>query len=856
MIKLTAAQQTAVETGRYKHFVRFTLEGSTLTLGENEIWEKGFQVDQAVSGQSSFELGACVVNQLKVDIYNPSGQYQNTDFLGKPVYAYIELYNEDMTTVIGEVSKGHYIVDEADTNGGVIHLTCLDMMTMLDTPYSEVTTVYPATLYNIVNDIATKFGLTLSLDGASWLPTGISSNYTVTNRPTEDVTCRDVLSAVCQATGNYATIDRLGRLLITRYDTDFISETGSDYSTYEYHDVTPSELFSLSRDEAQVVLTGVSVEVGETAYTAGTDEYMIHVKDNSMINAGEEQTFATALNGVINGWNFRPFDAKCLTNMCMEAGDNILLTDTLGNIYKSVVTHMEYFAGQNQRVECNAESAVVNASTRYSQAARSAAKAVKNYDSTVNNYIDLVSKGLGMYRSLITDPDDPTSQIYAFHNEETLANSTFCMFENANGIQVGRRDTTSDPWTYTSASVEDAVVLAQTLVANTAIIDALFSNDVTVTGALHSDDYIPAATGASPPYSQQGMGLDFGEKEFEAENFAVDANGNLFAKGATFEDIDVTGGRITLNDDGGAINPNLRIYKENSEDYGTTIGSVSWSKEWYDPNDTARFYYYAWEFDKGEMSGHVADDAMRLRINWQKGTIETTGNVTAGWDLYVGNDLSVDGNIENYGVPTPLTANPTGGTANDTRAFWVNKGACYCVISATNQLHGQPSQYGIVESRVIGNEVFQLWHTQPNGDIYVRGANTSTTAMPSWKPLQNYIHNSGNWTPTCPRANITASSGKWFQNGGMVLLYGEFTFSSSQTNKGSLFIDLASLPSIARNGKGIIGMGMAEVMFSFSGNADINDNVFFTHIGAASTVATDSAVVGKRLRFYLHCMNW
>lgn len=731
MIKLTAAQQTAIDNGQYKHFGRFTLDPeTTLTLGEDEIWERGFEVDQAVSGQSAFEIGACVVNQFKVEVYNPNGRYQTTDFLGKPVYAYIELY--DGETVIGEVSKGHYIVDEADTNGGVIHLTCLDTMTMLDTPYSEVTTTYPATLYNIVNDIATKFGLTLSLDGTAWLPTGISSNYTVTNRPTEDVTCRDVLSAVCQATGNYATIDRLGQLLITRYDVAFMAETGSDYTGYDFHDITPSELFSLSRAEAQVMLTGVSVEVEDAAYTAGTDEYMFHVKDNPMINAGEEQTFATALNGVINGWNFRPFDAKCLTDMCMEAGDNVLLTDTLGNIYKSVITHTEYFAGQNQRVECNAESAAVNASTRYSQAARSAAKLVKNYDSTVNNYIDLVSKGLGMYRSLITDPDDPTSQIYAFHNEETFANSTFCMFENANGIQVGRRDTTSDPWTYTSASVEDAVVLAQTLVANTAIIDALFSNDVTVTGALHSDDYVPAAPGASPPYSQAGMGLDFGEKEFEGENFAIDANGKLYANGAEFSGAEITGGRITLTDDGSDVNPNLRIYKQNSENYGTTIGSVSWAKEWYDPNDTAGYYYYAWKFNNGEMLGCVADDAMRMRLNWQNGTIETTGNVTAGWDLSVGNDLSVDGDIENYGVPTWLASNPTGGTANDTRAFWVSKGACYCTFTKTGQLNGQPYQYGMVESRVVGNEVWQLWHTQPNGGLAYRGANGNTTAMPSW----------------------------------------------------------------------------------------------------------------------------
>ena len=649
MITVTAAQQAAIDAGRYKHFARFTLDSShTLTIGEDKIWQNGYKIDRAVSGRSKFELGACVVNQFKLDIYNPNGQYQNTDFLGKTVYAYIELYDAN-DTVIGTISKGYYVVDEADTNGQMVKLTSLDVMMLLDHPYSDVSTSFPATLYQIASGIASTCGLTLVLDGNTWLPSGITSNYTVTARPEEDVTCRDMLSAVCQATANYATIDRNGQLSITRYDTAFIAETGSTYTGYDYHDINTTNLYSLSRDEAQVTITGVSVEAGDVTCTAGTDTYLLHIKDNPVINSGQEQTFATAINGVINGWNFRPFEASCRSNLLMEAGDNAVLTDTLGNVYKSIVTHMEYSAGGKQKVECNAEPASVNAATRYSTAAQASSKAIRVYDSTVNSYIDMVSNAYGMYRSLITDPNDASSQIYAFHNASTMANSTFCMFENALGIRVGRRDATTDPWVYSSAQASDAVALVQLLTADTAIINQLFSQDITVGGALHSSDYVAASPGADPPYSQAGMGLDFGDKEFEAEKFAIDANGKLYANGAEFSGAQITGGSIELTDDGTSVNPNLRIYKQNSDDYGTTIGSTYWAKEWYDPNDAAHWYYYAWFFRNGEMVGRVADDVMRMRLDWQNGTIEAIGNITSDYgDIYSGGTIEAEGDVTAY----------------------------------------------------------------------------------------------------------------------------------------------------------------------------------------------------------------
>lgn len=167
-------------------------------------------------------------------------------------------------------------------------------------------------------------------------------------------------------------------------------------------------------------------------------------------------------------------------------------------------------------------------------------KKIAMYDAAVQRFTNLLANAYGMYRSEIEDPDHPGAYIYALHNADTYETSTFAMYSNSGGLFMAVRESVEDTWTITSALASNGEALVKSIAANSAIIDILLSRDVTVTGALHSDDYIPAATGASPPYSQQGMGLDFGEKEFEAENFAIDSFGRLFAKAGEIAGWEIT----------------------------------------------------------------------------------------------------------------------------------------------------------------------------------------------------------------------------------------------------------------------------------------------------------------------------
>ncbi len=73
-------------------------------------------------------------------------------------------------------------------------------------------------------------------------------------------------------------------------------------------------------------------------------------------------------------------------------------------------------------------------------------------------------------------------------------------------------------------------------------------------------------------------------------------------------------------------------------------------------------------------------------------------------------------------------------TSDDTPARWVELGNGTFYFSLTGCLISQPKQWGFVINHVAAADVFQIWHSQPSGDICIRSGNGNGWA------------NNGNWT--------------------------------------------------------------------------------------------------------------
>lgn len=120
---------------------------------------------------------------------------------------------------------------------------------------------------------------------------------------------------------------------------------------------------------------------------------------------------------------------------------------------------------------------------------------------------------------------------------------------------------------------------------------------------------------------------------------------------------------------------------------------------------------------------------------------------------------------ETAGIPF-LGENVTGGSANDTTAFWVGKKSGLAWFSSNDMLVNQPSQYGFLINYINGTDVFQMFCDQNEGDIYFRSGDSINNWFKNWA----VVYDSSNLTPD----DIGAMSSRVKKESGDIIdLYGK-----------------------------------------------------------------------------------
>ena len=284
-------------------------DGTTLNLTNDDIWNGGVTIEDAVSS-GTFEVGSAVINQCTIVINNIYDKFTKYDFKEAVVSVQLGIdLNEtefdidaddetesSYTPRIEKIKKGVYTVDDTKYNGSIITLTCIDNMGKFDRAYSESKLEYPATLKAIVMDACDICGVTLNTPDFS------HSDYIINTRPTDAaVTFREVIAWCGQISGNYCRCNVNGQLELKWFNQSLLEKTlinlipdslfddgiaswkavdskiGTD--TIEY-----KEMLSIIPDAGK---TGYAVEAVSnlklaTNYTIGGQFFMQYPEDNDV----------------------------------------------------------------------------------------------------------------------------------------------------------------------------------------------------------------------------------------------------------------------------------------------------------------------------------------------------------------------------------------------------------------------------------------------------------------------------------------------------------------------------------------------------------------------------------------------
>lgn len=433
----------------YLKYADITLtDGTVINLTNADFWSNGMKFEDSVSDDNTFNIGSANINTLNLSINNFDGKYTDYDFTDATVICYvgIELEPEDTSALLDTTgdkildTTGNEIIvhknaliekirictmtviDTPYQNTTIIELECEDNMRKFDREYSASKLKYPATRKQIIQDACKVCGVTL--DTLNFY----QDSYQIPARPDDEaLTFRQVIAWTCQIGCQYARCDKYGRLTIKWYDTEI---TDANRAV-----IKSTNGFTPNLDD--VVITGVQVteylestseNEEASSYLYGEEGYVLKISENKLIPQGTGEVVASIIGEKCVGMSFRPFETECLTDIVLEAGDAVLITDRKGKKYKSFLTNVVLQPGSFEQISCNAESAARNSSKTYSLVTQAAVDARKSVwrertarEQALQEFKDRLDNSTGVYTTVQTQQDG--SQIFYLHDKPTLAES-------------------------------------------------------------------------------------------------------------------------------------------------------------------------------------------------------------------------------------------------------------------------------------------------------------------------------------------------------------------------------------------------------------------------------------------------
>lgn len=436
-------------------------DGTVLSIDNSKIWDSGFKIEDAVSGSNSFDLGSVIIGKFTVslnNIYDEYSIYDFTDCVASNVKVGLLLPDGTIETV----SYGKYYLNEPKYNGAIITLEFYNCLCKFDKNYSLSKLEYPATLLQIVMDACEVCDVQLGTTSFS------HDDYVVQTRPEDSaLTFRQVLQWVGEISCNFCKADSQGRLCLQWYDTDLLETLsgidGGNFSSWNngeavdggtlspwttgdtfdggnlsgitsgYHHIRSFSSLTMSTDD--VVITGVRVvqdssaeSGGIVSYQSGTDGYVLSVEGNKLIQGDMGNTVASMLGEKLIGLRFRPFDAFCLSDPTIEAGDIAVITDSKGNSYNTIITSNVFQSGSYQKISCGAQTPARNSATRYSKATQAYIdyrKEIQKERTEREKALDALGERIDNSSGLFTTTEtkEDGSKIHYMHNKPSLSES-------------------------------------------------------------------------------------------------------------------------------------------------------------------------------------------------------------------------------------------------------------------------------------------------------------------------------------------------------------------------------------------------------------------------------------------------
>ena len=297
------------------------------TDSNGRIGQNGVVFNEMFNPDKNIQIGRAVSSQIGMTLLNTDGALDNFQYGRCKVY--LDVY-DSVNSAWLSCPMGVYII-ELPTKRKVqlINAVGFDQMTKLDaicdTWWNGLNWSGGLTLLQIVNSMATQLGVSVSSNTASAI---VNSSLTFTAAPFDcvEVTYREVLEVIAEATGTVARFDRNGALDLRWLNTPTISGNPVTINT----DTIGNQCLALDVAEytvEKIDLLRAKFAEGDIGVTvgSGTNEYVI--TNNLFLNGANTAAITNKLTPIYNRLygiaQYTPISGRFIFDWSVEAGDII-----------------------------------------------------------------------------------------------------------------------------------------------------------------------------------------------------------------------------------------------------------------------------------------------------------------------------------------------------------------------------------------------------------------------------------------------------------------------------------------------------------------------------------------------------
>ena len=299
------------------------------TDSNRRIGQAGIKFTEYYNPEYNVTIGSSVSSQVEMTLLNTDGGLDNFTYGRCKIY--LDVYDDVNTTWLA-CPMGVYIIEQPTRKKSqLIHAFGYDQMQKLD----EICDSWWAnlnfggflTLYQILNSMASQLGVSVS---SATSPSMLNHPVTYFEPPFDcvEMTYRDVIEYIAEATGTVARFDRNGALDLKWFKAAQISGNTVEIDT----DTVGNQCLAIDLAEYQVAAIDLlkvktAENNGEVLIGAGTNQYTI--LNNLFLNpvAVNLSSCATEIYNRLSVFSaYVPIQTRLIWDWSIEAGDIVKIT--------------------------------------------------------------------------------------------------------------------------------------------------------------------------------------------------------------------------------------------------------------------------------------------------------------------------------------------------------------------------------------------------------------------------------------------------------------------------------------------------------------------------------------------------